>query len=312
MSKTHTIICLSEAAGPITHCSGTSGNEAIIARAPVMTGRGKVWVPFLSGNALRHRVVRDPGIDYLLDLYGLRGTLTLPVLNFLRHGGNLSESTATENTARIAEMKRTWPLLRLLGGSLPNQILAGSLHVWRGELVCEENRDYLRGLFGDTIPTRRLKSAEEFIGNYQYTRGDAAKSGEAAGDENSDSNLMIFSGQQVNRGALFVHGFVLSHVSMVELGALLLSLRLWQSNGGTIGGQSARGHGRLATSLVTDTLDQVAAVAEYTAYAKSMRDDAVKWLFDCFKRQEKPAKPKKAKVHRESTDNRSSIVPARW
>lgn len=291
MPETYTILCVSEAASPITHMSGSAGNEAIIARAPVMTDRGKLWIPYLSGNALRHRCVRDPGVDFLLDLYELRGKLTLPQLNFLRHGGNLTESTAHENTARIAEMKRTWPLLRLLGGSLPNQILAGSLQVWRGELVCEENRQYLATL-GDWLPTRRLKAAEEFIGDYQYTRGDAAKSGEAQAEEDRESNLMIFAGQQVNRGSLFVHGFVAPHASRVELGALLLSLRLWQSRGGTIGGQAARGHGRLSLSLVGD-VDQT-CVDEYIEYAISVRDAAIAWLQECF--AAKPDKKKKVKA----------------
>lgn len=279
--KTYTVRCLSTAISPVTHMSGSSGNEAMIAREPVITQRGLVFLPFLSGNALRHRAVREPGVLWLIDQYGLAGQLNLEQLNFLLHGGNLTESTATENTKRIAEMHRTWPLLRLCGGSLPNQILAGSLDVWRGVLVCEENRRTLAATVPG-FPAERLYSAERFIDAYQYTRGDAAKTGMADAPDDRDSNLMIFSGQCVQRGAVFMHGFVLKHVSDIELGALLWSLQLWQDAGGTIGGQAARGHGRLKCELLANGFDQAKSVAEYQNYALSVKDDAVAWLKECW------------------------------
>lgn len=277
--NTYRIHCLSTAESPITHMARTAGNEGIVATEPVLTSRGVVNIPYLSGNAIRHRVVREPGMMWLANRYELKGTLTLPQLNFLLHGGNLTGSTSTENTRRIAEMQRCWPLLRLLGGSLTNQIIAGSLDVWRGMLVCQENQD--------TIGCDcELRPAADFMGGYQYTRQDARKTGLAASDENGggDSNQMIFAGQCVLRGAAFVHGFVLKHVSDVELGALLLSLRLWQHAGGTVGGQAARGHGRLKCELIQDGdgLDQAGLVAEYIAHVDAVRDDAVAWLKECF------------------------------
>jgi hypothetical protein len=279
---TYTIHCLSEAMSPLTHMSGTAGNVAMIAREPVATETGIRWLPFLSGNAIRHRAVREPGMLWLIQQYGLVGKLSLPQLNFLLHGGNLTQSSAQENTKRIAEMHRTWPLLRLLGASLPDQILAGSLDVWRGTLVCEENRRCLASL--TDLPAARLLSAERWIGGYQYTRSDAAKRGLASvgACEAPATNLMIFSGQCVERGANFYHGFVLKHVSDIELGALLWSLRLWQQAGGTIGGQAARGHGRLACTLLTEEIDQEALCQRYVDYARIAKDDAVAWLEDAW------------------------------
>lgn len=278
--KTYRIECVSTAESPITHMSGTAGNEAIVAREPVQTPRGVAWVPFLSGNALRHRAVREPGVLWLIEQYGLRGKLSLAQLNFLLHGGNLTESTAHENTRRIAEMHRLWPLLRLCGGTLPNQILAGSLDVWRGILVCEENRQHFPGCDS-------LLPAAEWLSGYQYTRGDGRKLGIAEtskvfGDD-GPSNLMIFSGQSVIRGARFYHGFLAKHASEVELGALLWSLQLWQHAGGTIGGQAARGHGRLRCELLAGDYDQAACVEAYRDYALAQRDEAVAWLRDCWK-----------------------------
>lgn len=280
--RTYTVECLSTALGPITHMSGTAGNVATIAREPVITERGKVWLPFLSGNALRHRCVREPGMLWLIDEYGLNGKLDLPKLNFLLHGGNLTKSTARENTKRIAEMHRTWPLLRLLGACLPDQILAGSMDVWRGTLVCEENRRHLSDCIGG-LPSARLLPAERWVAEYQYTRSDAAKRGMAPEDANVDSNLMIYSGQGVQRGSMWHHGFVIKHVSDIELGALIWSLRLWQEAGGTIGGQASRGHGRLKADLILPGgCDQDKLCSAYVEYARDIKDDALAWLGDAW------------------------------
>ena len=301
-SRDYTVVCLSEAASPITHMQGVSGNESIVSREPVVGPRGVRYVPVLSGNAIRHRCLREPGFRWLSHEYGLDGTLTLPQLNFLLHGGNLTEGGGRENTQRIADFQRLWPLGRLLGGTLPDQILAGSLMVWRGSLVCEENRPYLSAVLPDpSVLPVRLRAAEVFVSGYQYTRGDAANSAATLATEDSrkaagesPSNLMIFSGQAVTRGAAFIHGFTMPHVSILEYGALLWSLRLWQAQGGTIGGQMSRGHGRLILSILdTGNPPQDEAELAYLDYARSVRDDAVAWLYDVFApRAPKPAKGK--------------------
>jgi hypothetical protein len=279
--KSYMIHCLSEAIGPITHMSGTAGNEGIVAREPVHTERGVMMVPYLSGNALRHRCVREPMALWLIDRYELRGKLSLLQLNFLLHGGNLTMSNAHENTRRIADMHEYWPMLSLCGGSLPDQILTGKLDCWRGTLVCQENRVSISRVMPE-LPGDRLLSCERFLSGYQYTRGDAKKTGLAKDrDDLDETNLMIYSGQAVTRGAMFHHGFVAKHVSEIELGCLLLSLRLWQANGGTIGGNARLGHGRLELSLV-GIKDDGMAVDAYVAHVDSVREKAIQWLDDAF------------------------------
>lgn len=292
-TRDYEIVCLSETIGPVTHMAGSSGNYSLIFREPIVTPRGVTQVPAISGNALRHRAVRQPGFRWLIGEYGLKGRLTLPQLNFLLHGGALTEGGGRENTRRIADFQRLWPLGRLLGGCLPDQVLAGSLQCWRGTLVCEENRPALAPTIGGHLPARRLRSAESFVSHYQYTRSDAAKTAPGLGPADpsgtADSNLMIFSGQSVLSGAIFVHGFTLPHGSELDLGALLWSLRLWQSQGGTIGGQSSRGHGRLRTSVLAADWDGEAAVDAYLDHARSVRDEAAAWLDDAFAARTAPA-----------------------
>jgi hypothetical protein len=286
MSADYRVICLSEAISPITHMAGSSGNVSMIAREPVVTPRGVAWVPYLSGNAIRHRCIREPGFRWLIAQWGLERQLTLSQLNFLFHGGNLTEGGGREDTSRIAEFQRIFPLGRLLGGSLPDQILAGSLQCWRGTLCCEENRSALEGTIGTHLPAMRLRPAESFVSEYQYTRGDAAKNqadlidGSEAGERNS--NLMIFNGQTVISGAIFAHGFSLPHVDTRELGALLLSLSLWQSAGGTIGGHGSRGHGRLRLYLLDEESVLAGAIQAYEDHVRDTRDEAVAWLHNVF------------------------------
>jgi hypothetical protein len=245
-----------------------------------------MMIPFLSGNALRHRCVREPMAMWLIDRYGLKGQLSLLQLNFLLHGGNLTMSNASENTGRIAECHEFWPMIRLCGGALQDQILAGSLDVWRGTLVCEENRSSLEKTFG-SLPHERLLSSERFLSGFQYTRGDGRKTGLAKDrDDIKDSNLMIYSGQSVTRGALFHHGFVLKYINNVELGCLLLALRLWQANGGTIGGQARLGHGRLHLELI-DFVDDGSAIGEYVDHVDREKEQAIAWLFRCFEKRGK-------------------------
>jgi hypothetical protein len=275
--------------------SRTEGNEALCAIEPVRTNDGVRWVPFLSGNAIRHRCVRAPGARHLVERMGLKGELSLEQLNFLLHGGNLTESTGRENTARIAEMYRLFPLFRLLGGCLPDQVLSGSLHVWRGTLLCRENEAQLRMLLPPGFDTDGVTfhPAHAYISGYQYTRSDAEKSAGdllPAGAEKDKSSLMIFSGQAVMRGAMFLHGFTLLHPSPLELGALLHSLLLWANAGGTIGGQAARGHGRLKTVLLGHDETRADAVAAYLAHVEEHRDECRQWLTDAFYRAPKKGK----------------------
>lgn len=276
--KTYEIRCLSESLSLMTHMSGVAGNEAVVAKECVVGNSRRAWVPFISGNAIRHRMIREPGMLWLIDKYGLEGKLTLGALNFLLHGGNLVASDGRENTKRIVEMNRTWPLLRILGASLPDQILAGSMDVWRRTLICEENRNAI-----DVAFEGKLFPASQFVVDYGYTRGDVRRSMveiSNLSDQANKSNLMIFTGQAVQVGAMWAHGFILKHVSDLELGALLWSLRLWQATGGTLGGQASRGHGRLRCEIVNPDFDQTTLCRAYVDYALSVKSEAVAWLHD--------------------------------
>lgn len=279
------ILALSQALSPLTHNRGTEGNETVIQTEAVWTKKGKRSVPALSGNAIRHRMVRAPGSYHLVDAYELTGKLSQKILQFMFHGGALEGGSTTENTNYLMEFWRLFPFFRLLGGSLTNSILPGSLMVGRGMLICEENRKRIElTIPGDWgISDRALFPARRYIERFEYYRYCADKhQRELARKDDPDSfSPMPFAGQAVAIGAHFLHTFQMSNASDLEIGALLHALRCWRKDNGTLGGSSARGHGVIGMQIHHD-LDEDALVQAYVEHVSSVRREAVAWLLEHF------------------------------
>jgi hypothetical protein len=323
--KTCKIHCLSEALSPITHMMGVSGNESVINRGAVLCGGVIRQVPVLSGNALRHKMIREPGALHLVKTCGLAGKLNIDQANYLFNGGSLTDSSTTENLARIAEMQEMLPLIRLLGGSLRNQVIGGSLIVERGILVCEENRENIRKMLPADfeLPETRLRSCEDFIDQYQYTRGDAQRRNDATLllEEKSEdgTNLMIYSGQSVIPGAVFYHGFIMQNISPLEVGALLNALQEWEALGATIGGSARIGHGKLQTGFWLESgedfygseLDTAELIKVYREHCEVNREKIVDWLMSAFpkkERKEKAAKKAAKEAAEEPPDGQGELL----
>ena len=292
MISTVKIHMLSESVSPITHMGGTSGNEAILNRERVLHNGEIVDVPFLSGNALRHKMIRDPGARYLVDACALKGTLNIDQANFMFTGGSLSQSSTTDNLKMIATMQEVSPLFRMLGGSLRDQIIGGSLMVSRGILVCEENLLTISkqcSALADTA-TASAHPAQSFIGKTQYTRGEATRMKEAPDMLKGDvppqkTNLMIYGGECVIPGSMWYHNLMLNNVCDLEIGAALHCLNLWQASGGVVGGSSRIGHGRLRSTIHIESENPVDAstlVLSYIEHVNSHTEELVSWLNEAF------------------------------
>lgn len=288
---------LSEAASPVTHMSGISGNESILNREKVLYNNNVVDVPVLSGNTLRHKMIREPGAMHLVDVCGLRGHLNIDQANFMFTGGSLSESTTTDNIPLISKLQIISPLFRMLGGSLKNQVVGGSLFVSRGLLACQENEETIRKMYPDSLGQMDgpLLSAQNFISKYQCTRGDASRMKDAPemidGMTESDrTNLMIYAGETVIQGSIFYHNLTLYNVSPLEVGAALHSVHLWQNNGGIVGGSARIGHGKLNSSIAIEGLtdwfgsdkDPLELVVDYCKHVEENKKEFTKWLKEAF------------------------------
>jgi hypothetical protein len=208
-------------------------------------------------------MIREPGAFYILNKCNLVGKITIEQANYLFNGGSLCESSTNSNIKKIAEMQSILPLYRLLGGSLKNQVIGGSLLVSRGMLLCQENVERLKLLTKLDIP-ENLAPAEKFVDQYQYTRGDPEKRKDVdillleseLIENDKKSTMMIYNGQTLVAGSKFLIQFVLQNVSEIEVGALLQSLYYWQENNSTIGGQASKGHGKLSLSFIDSSLNR--------------------------------------------------------
>lgn len=291
MPKTYKIHLLLETLSPLTHMSGTSGNEAIINREAIIYKDEIRHVPVISGNAIRHKLIREPGAMFIIGACNMAGKMNIDQLNYMFNGGSLVESSVSCNIRKIADMQQTLPLYRLLGGCLKNQIVAGSINVHRGMLICRENADRINSILPDGYAIdQNIFPAERFIDQYQYTRGDANKMKDIdffaavdelnTGETKEKSNLMIFNGQTIVPGSLFYLGFVLNNVSDLELGALFHALSRWN---GFLGGQGSRGHGQCKISLLSsDGIDVLSQISAYREHVISKKEEIKEWLFDAF------------------------------
>jgi hypothetical protein len=270
---------------------GVNGNEALINREAIIYDGKISHVPAISGNALRHRLIRENGAYYIIGVCNLAGKMNIDQLNYLFNGGSLVESSVSTNIKRIAEMQEVLPLYRLLGGCLKNQIVAGSLHMGRGMLVCRENVDRINKLIPEEFGIdKNIFPAERYVDQYQYTRGDAEKMKDIdffaavdelnTGEEKGKSNLMIFNGQTIVTGAMFYCEIVLQNVSDLELGAALHCLNRWN---GFIGGQGSRGHGKCKGYLLgINPVESLNLIGEYVAHVQANKTKIIEWLFESF------------------------------
>ena len=306
MKPTITVFAMSRTLSPITHQKGTVGNESVLNDEPVRTPYGVRRVPMLSGNALRNRMVRKPAAHFLIQEWGLSGDLSKDELNLLFHGGLTRVGGMGVSLRKMAKVRQLFPMLRLLGACLPEDITAGNLSARRALLVCRENAPRITALAPDgwcDSGVDALAPAATFVGRWQYVRGEAQKgegahqpSDSAAIDadpKRQGSQMMPFSGTCVLAGAEFIHGFVLQDADEVSVGCLLHSIDSWQASGGVVGGQGSRGHGMLQTSIHLPGFNQAECIAAYVDHVMKSKEEGIDLLSTMY--APPPTRPKQKK-----------------
>lgn len=250
-------IYLLRAESPITHGASTAGNEQLIRRTEVSTPVGIRHVPILSGNGLRHRLLREPLADHISSVCGLDGEHTKESLRWLYHGGALSGASPNVDVQRIVRLQQLMPHVEAIGCSLPDTILAGKLQFGMGWLACSETMPIVRSVAGewaDGVP--RLAPADEFLGRGEYYRHDStrqrAKLMREADRDGKDNSSMPHAGEHVIAGAIFVGTLHAPGLSELGAGSILFGIQRWIAAGATVGGQSSRGHGVVSAYLHAD------------------------------------------------------------
>lgn len=247
-------VLLLKTLSPLTHGAETAGNESIIRREAVSTPVGVRHVPVLTGNSLRHRLLREP-IANAICSGGWR--CSKEQVRWLFNGGALSGKHPNVDVRRIVRCMELMPHIEALGCSMPDQIVSGKLEMGLGWLACAETMPILNAIVPQGwIGKESLLPSHEFLGRNQYYRHDvsASRGGQfVAGDEaDGEFKGMPHGGEHVVPGAAFVCAIHADGLSQMACSAVKYALEEWAAAGATVGGQSSRGHGAVDPLLWTD------------------------------------------------------------
>lgn len=294
-----TIHMLSTALSPITHMHGTAGNVALLQREAILGKDGQVYsIPCLSGNALRHSLVRAPAAEYMCKAINMP-LMPYQLADLMWHGGRLTKANPLTASATKALLDSV-PFLALLGGALPGQILQGCLKVSRGLLVCDEAADIIERRSG--VAVQNTHGAETFVGSYLYTRGAEENNPDAIQDR------MIYEGECVKAGAKFYHTMSLETESPLAIGCLLRALTDAAKD---IGGMGRIGHGELHIEWACTNIavgDERTFIDGYSDYLKQNADTVRSALMDLFDepvKVETEEKKKPAKRSKKASDDKA-------
>lgn len=220
-----------------------------------------VRLPAISGNSLRHNLLRAPAATRLLCELGLqpdREIVPIGVERFLYSGGNTQKGAKSPAAADLYEAKarEMYPMIDALGGSTDQFVLTRSAVSVAGWIVCRENNWITeRRTDGDV---RSDASIFDLVTETTRTRS-------GIGGKDAESGQMIFSYETLAAGTpVLVELNFQPFTREMTVGSMLQALRDWQAEGGFIGARSAQGHSRFLAEFPDD--DRFAWADNYLDY----------------------------------------------
>lgn len=244
----------------------------------IVLRRGQAYVlqvPAVSGNSLRHQLVRGPSWDHLRLHLGIdqakpgEGFCPPGVEALFYNGGNIEGGAKPPADAyRLAwDIRGAFPSLDLLGGVCDAFDLGSSRLRVNGWLVCRENAGALAGSDAAQLDQAEL-SVFDMLDEVTLTR-QAGRTGEGQ---------MLFSFETLPAGtAILVRLTLDAQCPRLTHGALVAALDAYQDES-IVGGQSARGFGRMAATMPRDLRYDLCD--EYEAYLRESKDDLRFWMHD--------------------------------
>ena len=205
----------------------------------VAADRQAVRLPAVSGNALRHILLREPGATRLLQDLGL-DPLTDPipvgVERFLFGGGNTAAKVTAPSNADILEgtMRQRYPLIDALGGAVDRFLMSRSAVSIASWLVCREHNAATEAVAGITSQMSLLDTISEMT-----------RTRMGIGGHDKESGQMIFSYEVLPPGTqLLVEIRFQPFTAARTKGATQQAVQDWVLSGAMLGAKSAQGHGR--------------------------------------------------------------------
>lgn len=235
-------------------------------------------IPAVSGNSLRHQVVREPAWLHLCEQLGLRestpgkGPVPAGVEAIFYNGGNIAAGAKQpSNVFGLAQaIRAAYPSLDLLGGVTDSFDVGESRLNVAGWLVCRENRDALVDSPSYDLPAATV-SAYDLLDDVTLTR----QAGETG------LGQMIFSFETLCPGAQVLCRLNLSPFTGLRTqGALVAAVETFVGNGPTMGGQAARGFGHCRGEWLTGPETANDVRQEYEDYLAANRETLCEGLRD--------------------------------
>jgi hypothetical protein len=221
--------------------------------------RQAVRLPAVSGNALRHILLREPGATRLLQALGLdpkTDPVPVGVERFLFGGGNTAAKVTAPSNADILEatMRQRYPFIDALGGAVDRFLLSRSAVSVASWLVCRENNAATEAVGG----VRSDISLLDTIAELTRTRT-------GIGGHDKESGQMIFSYEVLPPGTqLLVEIRFQPFTALVTKGATQQMVQDWMAGGASLGAKNAQGHGRCIVRQAE--LPYADAAEEYCIY----------------------------------------------
>lgn len=217
-----------------------------------------IKIPTISGNSLRHCLLREPGADHLFRSLGFdpaTNPAPIGIERLFYSGGNVAAKAKQPAAADIIEatVRKNYPLLDALGGSVDQFLFSRSAVAIAGWVVCAEN-NWITSQWGISSP----KSVFEFLEERTHTR-------HGRGGHDRDSGQMIFNFETLAPGHQLVLEILFQPFTPpLTRGAVFQAIQEWQSRG-LLGARGATGHGRyaLTTPLCEEYQAEAAAYREY-------------------------------------------------
>jgi hypothetical protein len=258
---------------PLSHIAESISTTSYLVQEPILQPDGAVEEVFTySGNAWRGQL-RDMAASYMLERLG-RPQLALDAFHLLFSGGRIGGEQAVD-VEKARRWRRSVPMLALFGGGVGNQILPGKLRVSNAYPLCKEAVPALppqhrrvaalltyRGMTFEKSFSRKDDAKDDRINHALDAPAAPTPAGLLPGMEPSapkgrapkkdakddgPADQMRMTAELLAAGVQLATEIDALDVTDVELGALVSALHRF-SRSPHIGGQSSRGHGRVALS----------------------------------------------------------------
>lgn len=221
-------------------------------------------IPAISGNALRHCVLREPGATRLLQDLGCTPAerrVPVGVERFLYGGGNTFSRAHRPGNSDILEatVRQAYPFIDALGGAFDQFLMSQSAVAVAGWLVCRENNRATEAVAGITAS----HSIYDLI--FETTR---TRVGIGGSDKKSGQMQFVYEVLPIGTQLLIEIRF-LPFAPALTYGAMQQAVTDWIADGGRLGARTAQGHGR---ALVEWQAEQAQESQEaYLSYLRESR-----------------------------------------